>query len=53
MKEVQSEVLARQVGPASYAGHGNVVGVATAGVHPGRPFEHSSHARAHISRAIC
>ena len=35
MKESYSEVLARHAGPESYAGGGNTVGVATAGVHAG------------------
>ena len=39
MKESCSEVLARYAGPESYADHGNVVGVATAGVHPGQMIE--------------
>lgn len=39
MKESYSEVLARHAGPESYAGGGNVTGVATAGVHLGPEFE--------------
>ena len=35
MKESYSEVLARHAGPESYAGGGNITGVATAGVHSG------------------
>jgi len=35
MKESYSEVLARHAGPESYADRGNMVGVATAGVHAG------------------
>ena len=35
MKESYSEVLARHAGPESYAGGGNIAGVATAGVHAG------------------
>ncbi len=35
MKESYSEVLARHAGPESYAGGGNITGVATAGVHAG------------------
>jgi hypothetical protein len=35
MKESHSEVLARHAGPESYAGGGNITGVATAGVHAG------------------
>ena len=35
MKESYSEVLARHAGPESYAGGGDIAGVATAGVHAG------------------
>lgn len=35
MKESYSEILARYAGPESYADDGNIVGVVTAGVHPG------------------
>jgi hypothetical protein len=35
MRESYSEVLARHAGPESYAGGGNITGVATAGVHAG------------------
>jgi hypothetical protein len=35
MKESYSEVLARHADPESYAGGGNIVGVATAGAHAG------------------
>ena len=35
MKESYGEVLARHAGPESYAGGGNITGVATAGVHAG------------------
>lgn len=35
MKESYSEVLARHADPESYADGGNIVGVATAGVHAG------------------
>ena len=35
MKESYSEVLARRAGPESYADDGDIVGVATAGVHAG------------------
>jgi hypothetical protein len=35
IKESYSEVLARHAGPESYADDGNIVGVATAGVHAG------------------
>ena len=35
MKESCSEVLARHAGPESYADDGNIMGVATAGVHAG------------------
>jgi hypothetical protein len=39
MKESYSEVLARHAGPESYADGGNIVGVATAGVHLGLEIE--------------
>jgi len=39
MKESYSEILAKYAGPESYANLGNAVGVATAGVHPGRMIE--------------
>ncbi len=39
MKESHSEILARYAGPESYADDGNVVGVVTAGVHPGPDIE--------------
>ena len=39
MKESHSEVLARHAGPESYADDGNIVGVATAGVHIGPEIE--------------
>jgi hypothetical protein len=39
MKESYSEILARYAGPESYAVHGNVEGVATAGVHSGQMIE--------------
>jgi len=39
MKESYSEILARYAGPESYAGGGNTVGVATAGVHAGPEIE--------------
>ena len=39
MKESYSEVLARYAGPESYADDGNIVGVVTAGVHPGPVIE--------------
>ena len=39
MKESDSEVLARHAGPESYAGDGNIAGVATAGVQPGPEIE--------------
>ncbi len=39
MKESYSEVLARYAGPESYADDGNIVGVVTAGGHPGPEIE--------------
>ena len=39
MKESYSEILARYTGPESYADSGNIVGVATAGVHAGPEIE--------------
>ena len=39
MKESYSEVLARYAGPESYAGRGNIAGVATAGVIVGPAIE--------------
>jgi len=39
MKEPYSEILARYAGPESYADDGNIVGVVTAGVHPGPVIE--------------
>ena len=36
MKESYSEVLARHADPESYAGGGNIIGVATTGAHVGR-----------------
>ena len=39
MKESYSENLARYTGPESYADSGNIVGVATAGVHTGPEIE--------------
>lgn len=48
MKESYSEVLARHAGPESYAGDGNVTGVATAGVHLGPEFESRN-----VHRPVC
>lgn len=39
MKESYNEILARYVGPESYADRGNKVGVVTAGVHLGLDME--------------
>lgn len=39
MKESHSEILARYAGPESYADDGNIVGVATTGVHAGPEIE--------------
>jgi len=43
MKESYSEVLARHAVPESYAGGGNVTGVATAGVHAGPVLSSVNH----------
>lgn len=48
MKESDSEVLARHTGPESYAGDGNVAGVATAGVHLGPEIESRN-----VHRFVC
>jgi hypothetical protein len=39
MKESYNEIVARYVGPESYADRGNTLGVVTAGVHPGPEIE--------------
>jgi hypothetical protein len=39
MKESYSEIVAECAGPESYADDGNIVGVATAGVHAGPEIE--------------
>jgi hypothetical protein len=39
MKESYSEIVAEYAGPESYADDGNIVGVATAGVHAGPEIE--------------
>jgi hypothetical protein len=39
MKESYSEIVAEYAGPESYADNGNIVGVATAGVHAGPEIE--------------
>jgi len=39
MKESYSEIIAGYAGPESYADDGNIVGVVTAGVHPGPEIE--------------
>ncbi len=48
MKESYSESLARHVGPESYAGGGNITGVATAGVHLGPEIESR-----YVHRLVC
>lgn len=48
MKESDSEVLARYAGPESYAGGGNAMGVATAGVHLGLGIESRK-----VHRPVC
>ncbi len=44
MKESYNEILAKYVGPESYADGGNTVGVVTAGVHLGLGIELRKHA---------
>ena len=44
MKESYSEIVAEYAGPESYADDGNIVGVATAGVHAGPEIELRYHA---------
>ena len=39
MKESYSEIVAEYAGPESYAGNGNIAGVAMAGVHAGPEIE--------------
>ena len=43
MRESYSEVLARHAGPESYADHGNMMGVATTGVHAGPVLSSVNH----------
>jgi hypothetical protein len=54
MKESYSEVLAKHAGPESYAGHGNMAGVATAGVHAGPEIElrYQAIPRAHTVKLV-
>lgn len=47
MKESYSEDLASRAGPELYADGGNVVGVATTGVHTGQPLSSD------ITRLVC
>lgn len=47
MKESYSEDLASSTGPELYADDGNVVGVATTGVHAGQPLSSD------ITRLVC
>ena len=48
MKESYSEIVARYAGPESYADDGNIVGVVTAGVHPGPEIELRKQARSDV-----
>jgi hypothetical protein len=54
MKESYSEIVAEYAGPESYAGNGNIVGVATAGVHAGPEIElrHQAISRAHTVKLV-
>ena len=54
MKESYSEILARYAGPESYADDGNIVGVATAGVHAGPEIElrYQAVPRAHTVKLV-
>jgi hypothetical protein len=54
MKESYGEILARYAGPESYADDGNIVGVATAGVHAGPEIElrYQAISRAHTVKLV-
>ena len=54
MKESYSEIVAEYAGPESYAGGGNTVGVATAGVHAGPEIElrYQAVPRAHTVKLV-
>ena len=54
MKESYSEILAKYAGPESYADNGNMVGVATAGVHAGPEIElrYQAISRAHTVELV-
>ena len=54
MKESYSEIVAEYAGPESYADNGNIVGVATAGVHAGPEIElrHQAISRAHTVKLV-
>lgn len=54
MKESYSEILAQCAGPESYADGGNIVGVATAGVHAGPEIElrYQAVSRAHTVKLV-
>jgi len=54
MKESYSEIVAEYVGPESYAEDGNILGVATAGVHAGPEIElrYQAVSRAHTVKLV-
>lgn len=54
MKESYSEIAAEYAGPESYAGHGNMAGVATARVHAGPEIElrYQAIPRAHTVKLV-
>ena len=54
MKESYSEIVAECAGPESYADNGNIVGVATAGVHAGPEIElrYQAVSRAHTVKLV-
>ena len=54
MKESYSEIVAEYAGPESYADDGNIVGVATAGVHAGPEIElrYQAISRAHTVKLV-
>ena len=54
MKESYSEIVAEYAGPESYADDGNIVGVATAGVHAGPEIElrYQAVSRAHTVKLV-
>ena len=54
MKESYSEIVAEYAGPESYAEDGNILGVATAGVHAGPEIElrYQAVSRAHTVKLV-